>query len=107
MRKLSQVTVTAVLALVAFTVYAADTTVTQSHTSFDVDDATIKVGDTIIFANKDDVTHNIQVTDSDGDNDDKGLQKPGEIIKQTFAKAGEYKIHCAIHPKMKMKVIVQ
>jgi plastocyanin len=86
---------------------AADTTVTQSHTTFDQDELTIKAGDTVTFSNKDDVTHNIQVTDSSGANEDKGLQKPGQDIKETFAKAGEYKIHCAIHPKMKMKSTVQ
>jgi plastocyanin len=92
---------------VAFAARAADTTVTQSHTSFDVDSATLKAGDSIIFSNKDDVTHNIQVVNSDGDADDKGLQKPGQDIKATFAKAGEYKVRCAIHPKMKMTVTVQ
>lgn len=87
--------------------YAAEQTVTQSHTTFDVDELTVKAGDIINFSNKDDVTHNIQVVNDSGDVDDKGLQKPGEIIKETFAKAGSYKIRCAIHPKMKMKVTVQ
>ena len=85
----------------------ADTTVTQSHTTFDVDSASVKVGESIIFTNKDDVTHNIQVVNGDGDTDDKGLQKPGQDIKETFAKAGDYKIRCAIHPKMKMTVAVK
>ena len=87
--------------------FAADTTVTQSHTTFDVDDVTIKAGDTLVFKNSDDVTHNVQVTDSSGETDDKGLQKPGETIKDTLAKAGKYKVHCAIHPKMKLDVTVQ
>jgi plastocyanin len=104
MRKLCLLTV---LSLVVVPAYAADTTVTQSHTTFDNDELSVKAGDTVIFANKDDVTHNIQVTDSSGSNEDKGLQKPGENIKETFAKPGEYKIHCAIHPKMKMKITVQ
>lgn len=85
----------------------ADATVTQSHTTFDVDSASVKVGESVIFTNKDDVTHNIQVVNADGDVDDKGLQKPGQDIKETFAKAGDYKIRCAIHPKMKMSVSVK
>jgi plastocyanin len=97
----------ALLALLTGAAYAANTTVTQSHTSFDTDDIKIKAGDTVSFDNKDDVTHNIQVTNSDDDTEDKGLQKPGEVIKQTFAKPGTYKIHCSIHPKMKMKVTVE
>lgn len=104
MRKL---VLAALLIGVAVSVQAAESTVTQSHSSFDVDEVTIKAGDTINFANKDDVTHNIQVTNADGDTDDKGLQKPGELIKAAFPAAGEYKVHCAIHPKMKMKVTVQ
>jgi plastocyanin len=104
MRKLFLV---ALLVGVAFVARAADTTVTQSHTTFDVDSATLKTGETITFTNKDEVTHNIQIVNADGDVDDKGLQKPGQDIKETFAKAGTYKIRCAIHPKMKMVVSVQ
>ena len=101
------VLITAALVLSASVGYAAESTVTQSHTSFDLDEVSIKPGDTVSFLNKDDVTHNIQVLNEDGDNDDKGLQKPGETIKETFPKAGNYKIHCAIHPKMKMTVAVK
>src|SRR5580692_9677620 len=86
---------------------AADMTVTQSHTTFDVDVVSIKEGDTITFSNKDTVTHNIEIVNSNGDVDDKGLQKPGQDIKNTFTKPGTYKIRCAIHPKMTMTVTVQ
>lgn len=87
--------------------YAADATVTQSHTTFDVDNLSLKPGESITFTNKDDVTHNIQLVNGDGDTEDKGLQKPGQDIKATFAKAGDYKVRCAIHPKMKMTVSVK
>ena len=87
--------------------WAADTVVAQSHTTFDVDAVSVKAGDTITFSNKDDVTHNIQVFNSADDVEDRGLQKPGEDIKVRFDKPGEYKIRCAIHPRMKMKVTVQ
>jgi plastocyanin len=93
--------------IVCAAAYAADTIVTQSHTSFDSDAVTIKAGDTIVFANKDDVTHNVQVGNEDGEDDDKGLQKPSQDIRVIFAKAGVYKVHCSIHPKMKMTVTVQ
>ena len=96
-------------ALISWTVaaHAADVTVTQSHTTFDVDDLDVKVGDTVVFQNKDDVDHNIQVTDADGNNEDKGIQPPGNDIRETFTKAGVYKVHCQIHPKMKLKVAVK
>lgn len=95
------------LASLMASAHAAETNVNQSHTSFDVDEVTIKKGDTVIFNNHDDVTHNIQVVNSDGDADDKGLQKPGQSIKETFSQAGSYKVRCAIHPKMKLKVEVK
>ena len=87
--------------------YAAETIVTQSHTSFDSEALTVSAGDTVVFKNADDVTHNIQVMNGEGDIEDKGLQKPGEDIRQVFAKPGDYKIRCAIHPRMKMKVTVR
>jgi plastocyanin len=102
-----KILIAAVVALMPLCAVAAESTITQSHTTFDVDSATIKAGDSITFSNKDDVTHNIQVINADGDVDDKGLQKPGQDIKVAFAKAGEYKVRCAIHPKMKMTVAVQ
>jgi plastocyanin len=92
---------------VAFGARAEDATVTQSHITFGADSVTLKAGESITFSNKDDVIHNIQIVDTDGDVDDKGLQKPGQDIKETFAKAGAYKIRCAIHPKMKMSVTVE
>ena len=95
------------LLAVSAAAWAANTTITQSHTSFDSDEVTLKAGDTITFVNKDDVTHNIQIVDSSGNNEDKGLQKPNENITATFAQKGEYKIRCAIHPKMKMAVTAQ
>lgn len=92
------------IALLAGTAIAAETVVTQSHTTFDVDSLSVNAGDTIVFKNADDVTHNIQVVNGDGDVDDKGLQKPGQEIKATLAQKGDYKVRCAIHPKMKMTV---
>jgi plastocyanin len=86
--------------------YAADATVVQSHTTFDVDEVTVHPGDTVTFANQDDVTHNIQVVNDEGDADDKGLQKPGQDIKIKPLQSGTYKVRCAIHPKMKLKMSV-
>jgi plastocyanin len=86
---------------------ADDVNITQANQQFSDDAIKIKAGDTVIFKNADTVTHNIQVVNSDGDTEDKGLQKPGENIKETFAKAGDYKVRCGIHPSMKLKISVQ
>jgi len=87
--------------------FAADTEITQADQTFSQEAVTLKAGDSINFTNKDSVTHNIKVLNASGDAEDKGLQKPGEVIHEKFDKAGEFKIRCAIHPKMKMTVTVQ
>ena len=98
----------AFLAMTASTVAFADTVeITQKDQTFSQPTVTIKAGDTIHYTNQDTVTHNIKILTADGDTDDKGLQKPGEVITEVFAKPGEYKVRCAIHPKMKMTVTVQ
>lgn len=87
--------------------HAAQVGIDQINQKFSQSSLTIKAGDTVNYKNGDDVTHNINVTSPDGDTDDKGLQKPGETIAQTFAKPGEYDVRCSIHPKMHMKVTVE
>jgi plastocyanin len=86
---------------------AGDVNIVQSNQQFSDDAIKIKTGDTVLFKNSDTVSHNIQVINADGDTDDKGLQKPGETINNTFTAAGEYKVRCGIHPAMKLKVSVQ
>ena len=113
--KLREVSMYKVLALALFAVAvsspdlagAADAHVDQVGKTFDPSELQLKAGDTITFHNSDDVTHNINVFDSDDNPDDKGLQKPGEDIKHTFTKPGEYLARCGIHPKMKMNIEVK
>ncbi len=88
-------------------VFSADNAVDQANQQFSTKNLTVKVGDTITFKNSDDVTHNISVDDADGNTDDLGLQKPGESLTTKISKAGDYAIHCHIHPKMKMKISAQ
>ena len=91
----------------ALLAHAADTSVDQVGQKFSMPAVTIKAGDTLHFLNRDDVTHNINITGSGDDADDKGLQKPGEMIDQKFPTAGEFMVRCSIHPKMKMSVKVE
>ena len=97
------------LSILAFTstASAAEVIITQTNQQFSEDTLKIKAGDTILFKNTDTVTHNIQIINADGDTDDKGLQKPGETIKATITKPGEYKVRCGIHPGMKIKISVE
>lgn len=86
--------------------HAAEIAVDQINQKFSVSSLSIKAGDTVHYKNGDDVTHNINVTGPDGNTEDKGLQKTGEVINQTFTLPGEYDVRCSIHPKMHMKVTV-
>ena len=105
MRKIMLV---AAVALIPVCAYAADAVVSQSHMDFDTKAVTIKAGENVTFTNNDDVLHNIQIIDANDDVDDRGMQKPKENdIKVNFPKAGEFKVRCSIHPKMKMTVTVQ
>jgi plastocyanin len=101
------VVVAVTLTALAVTVRAASTTIEQSGQQFSEKTATLSVGDSITYANHDDVTHNINVINDDDDATDLGLQKPGENLTYKFDKAGRFKVRCSIHPSMKMTVNVK
>ncbi len=79
-------------------------TVTQKGKAFSADSMTIAAGDSITFKNNDSVKHNILIKDIDFNS---GTQEPGQEAVAKFANAGEFKVRCGIHPKMKMTVTVQ
>jgi len=91
----------------AVAAHASAISVVQSHQTFDRPQLTVRVGDTIDFLNNDTVTHNIQIVDASNSINDKGLQKPGEKVTVTMSTPGQYKVRCAIHPKMRMTLVVQ
>lgn len=61
-------------------------------------------GDTVSFVNDDKSKHNVMIRSLKYNS---GLQAPGESSDVTFDKAGNFKVRCAIHPKMKMTVTVK
>lgn len=67
-----------------------------------------KVGDTILFSNRDEVAHNVSGSIDGNSMFDVKLQEPGsKNDRGVVLKAkGEYIIQCAIHPKMKFKITV-
>jgi plastocyanin len=72
--------------------------------SFGPPTATVPVGTTVTWTNRDDIPHTVVSTDGVFkskvlDTDDK--------FSFTFSKAGTYPYFCSIHPKMTGKVIVQ
>lgn len=86
-------------------VMATQVVVTQKGKQFSTDTLNIKVGDTIAFKNEDDTSHNV-FSSSEGMKFNLGIQKAGEQQTKTFDAPGEGEIRCAIHPKMKLKVVV-
>jgi len=95
------------LAVIGVAVRAASLTIEQSGQHFSEKSAALVAGDSITFANHDDVTHNINVINDDDDATDLGLQKPGENLTFKFDTAGRFKVRCSIHPSMKMTVSVK
>jgi len=89
----------------ALTALAAEQNITQKDKLFSPATVTIKKGDTLVFENDDDVVHNIMST-TGGSEFNLGAQKPGAKVSQTFSKAGEVLVICAIHPRMKLTVNV-
>lgn len=81
--------------------------VNQVNQKFSETHLDLKAGEAVDFLNKDDVTHDINVINGDGDAQDQGLQKPGETIHFTFDKAGKFEVRCSIHPRMKLIANVQ
>jgi plastocyanin len=105
-----------VLALVAVAVAVAglccaeptdiNSTVDQRAFAFSIPAITIKRGSSIRFTNSDVVVHNVIVVGSDNTVDG-GSQKPGQVVRVDFPDTGIFKVMCAIHPRMKMRVTVE
>jgi plastocyanin len=86
--------------------WAEGVTVLQQDKKFSEAEVTIKAGQTVTFANKDAITHNV-FSSTPGMSFDLKTQKPGESSEVKFDKVGEATVQCAIHPQMRMKVKVE
>lgn len=84
----------------------ANNVIGQKNKEFTKSEVTIKPGDTLVFNNDDDVTHNVFCSDPDC-KFNSNSQAPGSRYEVKFEKAGTFEVRCAIHPKMKMKVHVK
>jgi plastocyanin len=73
---------------------AAEHVVSQEGKTFNPDIVEAKVGDTLAFHNDDKVGHTVY-SETPGFEFAIGKQKPGEI-----------EVRCAIHPRMRLKVVV-
>ena len=96
-----------ILLLLPDPAFAADITVTQSHMAFDADHITIHSGDTIVFKNKDNFPHDIQIGDMYDEAVDLGFQQPNIDYRYRFHEAGTYTIRCSLHKMMKLTIRVE
>jgi plastocyanin len=81
--------------------------VSQKGRAFQPGELSLKRGDTVSIVNDDgDLLHHAYV-DSETFSFDSGDQEPGSRTDVVFSVAGEFKVLCGIHPKMKLLVHVK
>lgn len=90
---------------------ASDLIVTQKKMQFlmsdkKVETLTIKAGDTISFVNEDTMAHNV-FSRTPGFEFDLKTLRAAATAPHTFSKAGTLEIECALHPRMKFKLVVE
>jgi plastocyanin len=90
----------------AGTAAAAEFEVGQLEKSFAMSLLKVKVGDTVAFKNNDPFAHNI-FSLSDVKSFDLGSYQQGQSRKVVFDRPGVVEVECALHPGMKMTVVVQ
>lgn len=80
------------------------TAVTIQNFAFSPASLTIKKGESVTWTNEDSAPHQIA---SDSNAFSGNAISKGQTYSFTFNDAGEFDYHCAIHPSMKGKIIVQ
>jgi plastocyanin len=93
------------VSLAAVALAAPDYLIIQKDRAFSVRTLTIRAGDRVVFTNADSITHNVYSV-TPGLEFDLRSQAPGQSDTVTFAKQGTLVVECAIHPKMKLQVVV-
>lgn len=81
-------------------------TVGQKDKKFTTSTLKVKKGDVVKFLNEDSVFHNV-FSLSDAKFFDLGSYPKGEFKTVEFDQIGVVEVECAIHPDMKMEVVVE
>lgn len=79
--------------------------VSQKNRAFEVQQVQIHKGDTVRFDNNDEFGHQIYVQ-SPGFSFESDEADPGRQVDVRFPAAGDFEVHCHIHPKMRLNVHV-
>jgi len=107
MSRLQSVTFVAVCVLLGVQLHAgAQHIVVQKNKAFSVTTLTVKVGDSVVFSNNDDITHNV-FSLSKGLEFNTKAQAPGTANQVTWKTDGIVEVNCAFHPKMKLIITVK
>ena len=101
----------ALLALAAALGLAAAASAGEHHVSqkdkvFAPTELKVKAGDKIVFHNDDNITHNV-FSQTQGAEFNVKLQEPGSESPVVLEKPGVVDVRCAIHPTMKLRVVVE
>jgi len=77
--------------------------------TYDPQDLTVQVGDTVTWTNNDDVAHTVTAgtPDSPTGEFDSGELQPGDTFSYTFDQAGTFDYFCTLHPDMTASVTVE
>jgi len=102
-RRIQQI---ACLGLASLPALAANLEIGQKDRTFSQSEVTIKPGDSVVFRNLDEITHNV-FSVTPGMEFDLRRQAPGASSAVPFAKEGTLEVRCSIHPKMKLLVHVK
>ena len=93
--------------LVTQQIQASGIAVSQKGRMFHPDNLSVARGEVVTFVNDDsDLLHHVFV-ESDTFNFDSGDQNPGTKTRIVFPAAGDFRVLCGIHPKMKLDVRVR
>jgi plastocyanin len=91
--------------LIGLPASAEEHLIRQEDRAFSQSQISLKAGDSIVFKNDDQVTHNV-FSVSPGMEFDIRRQAPGNSSTVVFKKPGVAEVRCSIHPKMKLIVTV-
>jgi len=81
---------------------AVGNNIVVSGFSFNPNELSVKIGDTITWENQDSAVHTVVSTSLF----ESEVLNKGEKFSFTFDKTGEYNYNCGIHPSMRGKIIV-
>jgi len=92
--------------LFAGTVVAEEHVISQKKKRFHPKLLNAQLGDTVLFDNDDRYAHNL-FSDTPGFEFNIRKQMPGQKHGMKLSKRGKIEIHCVIHPRMNMTIIVE